>query len=410
MARSAPLPVDESERLAALRSLGVQRGDHDPALDAVTALAALLAGTPIALVSLVDEKSQWFLSKVGLEAHETQRSEAFCAHAILDPESVMQVEDATLDTRFHDNPLVAGDPNIRFYAGVPLRPRGGRAIGTLCVIDREPREVLTPPRENALRSLALLAEELLLSRAVRTETEAALATARSLESLRTANLRDLDHDARTPLAAIRGYAELILANRCDERAVRDYAVSVTESVDHLAGLLGATLRLHAHEEVTAEERRAHLAAEVARSLKLARPAAAGLGVTITCESDEEVEVGLTPVRLRQVLVNLLSNAVKYNRTEGRVTVSWQVNARDVRLTIADTGVGIPDGAHDQVFERGYRAPSARESAIPGDGHGLHVVKTLLARAGGDIEARAARPHGTIMRMTIPRAAPSRVAV
>ncbi len=124
-------------------------GESD--FDDLTRLAADLCGAPIALVSLVDDRRQWFKSRVGLDATETPRAIAFCSHALERPDLLI-VPDATVDARFADNPLVTGDPNIRFYAGAPLRTEDGHALGTLCVIDRVPRE-FSPAQQEILRIL-----------------------------------------------------------------------------------------------------------------------------------------------------------------------------------------------------------------------------------------------------------------
>ena len=137
----ARLPANETARLEALRAYGVLDSPAERACDDLVKLAAQLCGTPVATVSLVDESRQWFKAKVGLDTCETNRDVAFCAHAILQPDQLLVVPDATLDSRFADNPLVTGAPHIRFYAGAPLLTPQGLAIGTLCVIDYVPRQL-----------------------------------------------------------------------------------------------------------------------------------------------------------------------------------------------------------------------------------------------------------------------------
>ena len=142
----------EAARQAALDALAIDRIE-DTAVNDLARMAADLCGTPVALVSLVDGDKQWFKARVGLDAAETPREWAFCAHAILDPDKVLVVEDALQDPRFAGNPLVTQEPHIRFYAGAPLVSSSGQALGTVCVIDRKPRK-LDPERLESLRFLA----------------------------------------------------------------------------------------------------------------------------------------------------------------------------------------------------------------------------------------------------------------
>ncbi|WP_062062746.1 PAS domain-containing protein [Cellvibrio sp. OA-2007] len=149
----AAKPIDEDQRLAHLYRLGILDTQREQSFDDIAYLAMTLCEVPIAVVSLVDRERQWFKSCLGLGATETSRDLAFCAHAILTPDEVLVVEDALVDSRFNDNALVLGEPYIRFYAGAPLVTREGYALGTLCVIDRVPRQ-LSPVQLSTLKLLA----------------------------------------------------------------------------------------------------------------------------------------------------------------------------------------------------------------------------------------------------------------
>jgi anti-sigma regulatory factor (Ser/Thr protein kinase) len=166
-------PVDEEARLAALRRYRILDTDPEQAFDDLTMLASHICGTPMALITLIDEDRQWFKSEVGVGIRQTERSIAFCTHAITQP-GIMEVPDAREDDRFRHNPMVVGEPHIRFYAGAPLITPDGHGLGTLCVVDIKPRR-LTSEQSQALEALRRQAQAQLELRYNLIELEGALA-------------------------------------------------------------------------------------------------------------------------------------------------------------------------------------------------------------------------------------------
>jgi len=175
--QSAPLTLDESRRLEILDSLCVLDTPADPVLDGLVRAAAQLTGCPVSLVGLVDAKRQWSKARHGLEAQQTPRDLAFCAHAILQTD-LFEVVDARLDVRFADNPLVTGEPRVIFYAGMPLVVEG-QVMGAFCVVDHQPRQ-LTEAQRHLLKDLARAAEHWLQTQAVNRQLRRADADRRSL--------------------------------------------------------------------------------------------------------------------------------------------------------------------------------------------------------------------------------------
>ena len=181
-------PANEQERLETLRGYEILDTEPEAAFDDLTLLASYVCQTPVALISLIDADRQWFKSKIGVSVSETSRDIAFCSSAILQPD-VFIVPDASQDERFAGNPLVASDPKIRFYAGATLMT-DGRALGTLCVVDRVPRE-LRPEQLEALRALSRQVLAQLELRRNLKRLEQSLAARDRAEAEKERTLRDL---------------------------------------------------------------------------------------------------------------------------------------------------------------------------------------------------------------------------
>ena len=159
--KEPPTPVNEDERLQTLQSLNILDSSPEERFDRYTRLAASIFDVPIALVSLVDSQRQWFKSAVGLDVQETPRKISVCGHTILQ-DKILVIEDLSKDQRFHDNPLIALDPKLRFYAGVPLKPINNHALGSFCLIDYKPRKFTQKNIDNLIDLASMVSDELII--------------------------------------------------------------------------------------------------------------------------------------------------------------------------------------------------------------------------------------------------------
>lgn len=204
-------PWAEADRLAALDGYDIMDTPDEAEFDDLVVIAAQICDTPMALISLVDARRQWFKATKGVTAKETPREIAFCAHAIQQP-GVFVVEDAVLDPRFARNPLVTGDPNLRFYTGAPLTTPDGLPLGTLCVLDTKPGR-LTPAQTTALEALARQVVAQL-------ELRRMLAAQKREAELRTLLIQELQHRIKNVLATVQAIVSQSLRNSASLEAAR----------------------------------------------------------------------------------------------------------------------------------------------------------------------------------------------
>lgn len=346
------LSANEAARMAAVRRYDILDSPPDGAFDRITALASRRLGVPIAIVSIVDEDRIWFKSHHGLSVDQIDRDPGLCASAILGDAPYL-IEDARKDPRSLANPLVAGDFGLRFYAAVPLTTGDGYNLGTLCVIDKEPRQLADSQIDDLKDLASIVMDQLELRLASRT-------------AIGRANLlaREIDHRVMNSLQ----FVSSLLSMQSRSPDVGDAAPHLHQAARRVA----AVAQVHRHfyaegaEEVSCIGFLGRLCADLSSILDR----------EIAVEGDEATVPAKSIQPIGLIANELVTNAAKHGA--GRIDVTFKVSEDTNRLVVCDEGIGLAEG-----FD-----PSA-----PSAGLGMKVVTALVNQLNGSLEA-GPRDDGT----------------
>ncbi|MFB9862296.1 sensor histidine kinase [Rufibacter immobilis] len=385
------IPANEAQRLQALDRYQILDSLPEKDFDDLTKVAAAICQTPISLITLVDTDRQWFKSVLGLEASETPRDLAFCAHAINNPEAPFIVPDATKDARFSENPLVTGDPNVVFYAGVTLNTPDGHALGTLCVIDHKPHE-LSADQLEALKALANQAMGQMELRRKNIELEALNQEIKVLNQNLTEFSYRVTHDLKTPLRGIKSLSEWLLEEytpKLDDQGINylNLIQKRSSQLQHLIdGILlfskSTNLRLREPDQVDLKELLGEILdhCKMPPSIKVEQPA-------------DTIVVPSHRIGLYQILQNLITNSVKYmDKPAGLISIDYRLQPKGFSLTVMDNGPGIAQDLREKAFHLFETLGSKIEAQDDSLGIGLATVKSLTEKMGGTVRLTD-RPDG-----------------
>jgi two-component sensor histidine kinase len=366
-------PWDENARIAALRSYGILDTPREPEFDDLVNLAASLFSCPIAVITLIEDKRQWFKAEVGLGIRETPLDVSICSHVLLRNDPLV-VDDLAADPRFTCNPLVTGAPNLKFYAGVPLATADGVPLGSLCILDFKSR-TLTTEQVGVLQALARQAMgHIELRRAVRLRDEA-LAAAADAEKRRALLIRELHHRVRNMLALLSGMLTVTAKSRGEDKPFRRIFSQRIASLSATHALLTDDYWQTARVQALIENEIATLTPELRRRFSIEGP-------PVDLAADLAVPLGMA-------FHELVVNAVEHGglaKGEGKVHVAWR----------------LAEGEGKRLVDVEWREEGGSEVVPPSKrGVGLEMLQQVLrmqARAETSVEFR---PAGLYFRMRAP---------
>jgi two-component system, sensor histidine kinase len=402
-----PVPFNERRRLEVLDTYTIIETPPDSAFDDLTELARRQFSVPIAVVSLLDSSRQWFKWHPGLEAKETSRDVAFCAHAILSSEPLV-VLDATQDPRFNDNGLVTSDPHIRFYAGAPLITQTGFRLGTFCIIDTVPRTAFASNEIADLERFACITMKMLEKHRDDHKSENVAREAELAEEARRDLFALVAHEIRSPISSMISLTRAIdervfgpLSNPRYEEFLSDLT-KVAEQVGEITDRMLDFARLGAGEINVVDE-----TVSLAELMEASRLATQGQAAA----KDQAIDIdpisqhlGLRADRilLLQMLNNLISNAIKFSPEKGHVSVSAAVqDSGGVEIWIEDSGPGLSEDEIAHILQDCQTVGHAASTDSGGTGFGLPLVRRLVELHGGRIVMARGRRGGTVTTLSFP---------
>ncbi|AOW78331.1 hypothetical protein A3Q34_16695 [Colwellia sp. PAMC 20917] len=402
---SALIPDNELARLAALDEYNILDTPSELAYDQLTELVSSVCGTPIVLISFIDEKRQWFKSHYGLEVGETPRDIAFCAHAI-HHDDVFEIQDSRKDKRFHDNPLVTGPAQVIFYAGAPLITPEGLRLGTLCAIDNKPSQFTDIQKKQLTIIAQQVVAHLELNKVARIK-DSLVSKSLSLTSTLVAKNKELEqfvfavsHDLKSPLVTINGFTSTLakeLLSQTTEKQQHRFS-RILKNVQHMGDLLTNLLELSRvmKGDITKEPHDVTSLIEKNWQRLLTKNRILNAELILT----RPLHSILTHQPLfSQCIDNLLKNALQYRSVERdlQVKIHTEVSDTSISLFIRDNGLGIENNDHARAFH-------IFEQIVEGEGTGigLTIVKAVMEKHSGLVTLTSEIDQGCCFELLFPK--------
>lgn len=395
------VPQNEEQRLEKLISYGLFDGVEQKEFNDLVNLASFICDVPISLITLIDKNTQYHKAKVGIDVDSVPREVSFCAHSITNPDEPLIVEDARLDERFKNNPLVKTDPNIVFYAGVPLVTPDGYTLGSICVIDRKPRNL----SKDQMEALSTLSNQVIrlfeLRKTVNDLDQKEQALVKTVEDLDNYTAM-LAHDLKTSFRNIELAVEVLKKCHGDQipgpcltqlNHIQNESVDAMQFINHSLDYAKSVNSFQGQKtlvDITL------LFEKISTKLKIP----AHFNITL---SENLPTIFTFKYALQHIFENIIQNSVKYmDKAKPEIAIEYQNQGVLHVFSFYDNGPGIPEENQESIFKLYSRAGVGESDRIPGSGVGLAVVSKLVNLLQGHVELESIKDKGTTFRLYLPR--------
>lgn len=398
----APIPPDDSSRVRDLHALRILDTPEESSFNEIVQLAAHICDTPIAMVSFVDCDRQWFKAKTGVTASQTPRDISFCGHGIVDHSDFFEECDAKEDLRFKDNPLVLGDPHVRFYAGVKLISKNGYPLGMLCVNDTKPGK-LSERQIEVMKVLANHVTDLLDFKITKIASDEKSQKIKSQNEVLKKMISIIAHDIREPIGSLKHFFELNEMNLIDPETKKVlFNMSVTQ-IDNTLDLLNnlvdwGKIQMTGMPVSNHKIKVRELVSEEIMALRLT---ASFKKNTLKNLVSDSLMLSMDADMLRFIIRNLVTNAIKFT-CEGDIVVYSDSCDGFHQIIVNDSGNGISQGSIEKILSENILISTHGTDNEKGSGLGLKLIRDFVEKTGGKTDIRSELGKGTSIILYFPK--------
>jgi signal transduction histidine kinase len=399
-----PLPTNEKERLEALYAYDILDTPAEKEYDDIARLASIICQTPITLITLIDKDRQWFKARVGVENTETPRDYAFCSHAILQ-NTLMQVPNALQDDRFHDNPYVSNGMQVRFYAGMPLTTSEGYNLGTLCVIDKVPRQ-LTEEQQFALQVLAKQVTEKIEMRLKNKKLDFQKELLQKQLDFQKRVFSLIAHDVRSPLISMHGIVHLFTDELISFEEAKSSALKIQKDIQNILNILDHILAWgklqQSNNKINPRVETFNLKEYLLPIFESETHRAEQKGVKFSYSiQNTSSNIQSDPFLLGSIIRNLLNNAIKFTPAGGKVFCEISQESQNLKIIVKDTGIGMSEEIQQNFWTGAGIVSRKGTNNEQGSGTALQLLRTFIYLLGGKIYLESKENEGTTFTVFLP---------